>query len=617
MRAAKLGLRMPVSGGAVKRLPGFARASSSSSSVSSGKSMAEGERLVDAEVATLIKYHEETKHSFRNYARGPHGLDWANQPNPFRRYEGARVVKLEHLPEVPPQSGDLLWPVIFQDWVTPKPLDKSSLSQLLYDSLALSAWKVAGRSTWSLRVNPSSGNLHPTEGYVISDAIEGVSAVPFIAHYAPKEHALEIRAEIPVELWNRLSSGLPPGSLLFGFSSIFWRESWKYGERAFRYCNHDVGHAIGAVAIAAASLGWNTCMLDGYSGHELGSLFGLPHVRASIDRGPAKGVMRELEMEHADCIIAVFPSGEEISEQPYYHVSELMGDVRWMGQMNALSKEHVRWGIIYEAAQASEKRAVTDAALTRSVPLTDLMITSAEYEPLTIRQVVRKRRSAVSMDGMYGMLPDVFFQILAKTLPTGGEETQGAPRQLPFGVLPWNAEVHLVIFVHRVVGLASGIYVLVRNEAHAEVLKKAMTEEFVWEKPEKCPPSLPLYALQYGDVKELAQRLSCDQEIAGDGFFSLGMLARFEPALKDFGPSMYPRLFWETGLIGQVLYLEAHAFGVSATGIGCFFDDPVHQVLGLQGNSFQSLYHFTVGVPRVDKRIQQVQAYPGPVNANF
>lgn len=52
------------------------------------------------------------------------------------------------------------------------------------------------------------------------------------------------------------------------------------------------------------------------------------------------------------------------------------------------------------------------------------------------------------------------------------------------------------------------------------------------------------------------------------------MLARFEPALKDFGPSMYPRLFWETGLIGQVLYLEAHAFGVSATGIGCFFDDP-------------------------------------------
>jgi hypothetical protein len=33
-------------------------------------------------------------------------------------------------------------------------------------------------------------------------------------------------------------------------------------------------------------------------------------------------------------------------------------------------------------------------------------------------------------------------------------------------------------------------------------------------------------------------------------------------------------LFWETGVLGQLLYLEAHAVGISATGIGCYFDDP-------------------------------------------
>lgn len=115
------------------------------------------------------------------------------------------------------------------------------------------------------------------------------------------------------------------------------------------------------------------------------------------------------------------------------------------------------------------------------------------------------------MDGNFGMQMDVFFQILAKTLPTGGEESQGAPRQLPFGALPWNAEVHLAIFVHRVWGLQSGIYILVRNEAHSKDLAKALSEDFVWEKPPKCPPTLPLYALQYGDAKEMAQRLSCDQ----------------------------------------------------------------------------------------------------------
>lgn len=64
------------------------------------------------------------------------------------------------------------------------------------------------------------------------------------------------------------------------------------------------------------------------------------------------------------------------------------------------------------------------------------------------------------------------------------------------------------------------------------------------------------------------------QDIASEGCFSLGMLAHFEPTLHDNNVWMYPRLFWETGVLGQVLYLEAHAVGISATGIGCFFDDP-------------------------------------------
>ena len=38
---------------------------------------------------------------------------------------------------------------------------------ILRYSLGLSAWKQFRASRWSLRVNPSSGNLHPTEAYVV------------------------------------------------------------------------------------------------------------------------------------------------------------------------------------------------------------------------------------------------------------------------------------------------------------------------------------------------------------------------------------------------------------------------------------------------------------------
>lgn len=38
----------------------------------------------------------------------------------------------------------------------------------------------------------------------------------------------------------------------------------------------------------------------------------------------------------------------------------------------------------------------------------------------------------------------------------------------------------------------------------------------------------------------------------------------------------------------------------------------VHEVLGLKGTDYQSLYHFTVGGPVLDKRIMSLPAYPGP-----
>ena len=63
----------------------------------------------------------------------------------------------------------------------------------------------------------------------------------------------------------------------------------------------------------------------------------------------------------------------------------------------------------------------------------------------------------------------------------------------------------------------------------------------------------------------------------------------------------------------QVLYLEAEAAGVRATGIGCFFDDPVHDVFGFRDLAFQSLYHFTVGGPVDDPRLTTLPPYGAQV----
>jgi len=87
------------------------------------------------------------------------------------------------------------------------------------------------------------------------------------------------------------------------------------------------------------------------------------------------------------------------------------------------------------------------------------------------------------------------------------------------------------------------------------------------------------------------------------------MIAEFESSLRRYGPWYYRRLVRETGVIGQVLDLEAEAAAVRATGIGGFFDDPVHQVFGINGATFQSLYHFTTGGHVEDPRLTTLPPY--------
>ncbi len=87
----------------------------------------------------------------------------------------------------------------------------------------------------------------------------------------------------------------------------------------------------------------------------------------------------------------------------------------------------------------------------------------------------------------------------------------------------------------------------------------------------------------------------------------------WQPLASHFGCQGFligfSSIFWESGMIGQVLYLAAEAHGVRGTGIGCFFDDAVHEILGLADNQYQSLYHFTIGKPVEDPRLTTYPPY--------
>lgn len=526
-------------------------------------------------------YHQRTKHHLGAYARGPEGLDWDHQPDPFRRFDDCPRIALPlKARELNTTYEDLFIPHA----VPPKSLCRENIALLCELSMGLSAWKVYGSSRWSLRCNPSSGNLHPTEGYLLLPETRELDAGVY--HYLSHDHVLEQRCK----LGPTVPELLPAGSFLMGLSSIHWREVWKYGERAYRYCQLDTGHLIGGIRYAAACLGWNVTLQGNWDDDAIATVFGLHR----------KQDFAAAEQESPDVVLLI--ESLENDTVPTFDISTLTQACRngqWQGQANVLSAEHdFTWPIIDDVSQACFKPKKEDTDYTIAAPLkhTDIPgILQPDYlKTQKASEIIRQRRSAQVFDGTSPLPFSVFCRMLDALLPRNDTP--------PFDVGFPDSRVHLVFFVHRVEGLNPGLYCLPRSQSGEALLREEFNDQFQWQKLENVPDAIPLFLLVRARCGQAAHTLSCHQSIAADSAFSLAMIAEFEKPLEA-GDWVYRHLFWEAGLIGQSLYLEAEAAGVRGTGIGCYFDDKVHETLGITNTRLQDLYHFTVGTPQLDSRM--------------
>jgi SagB-type dehydrogenase family enzyme len=580
-------------------------------------------------------YHARTKHRYEAYAEGPGQLDWDAQPAPFRHYLGAPVLALAlaadafdrpyaDLPAAPPQ---------------PVAVDLRSLGALLELALGISAWKTLGPSRWALRCNPSSGNLHPVEAYVLCSGLLGLPSG--LHHYDPEQHALEGRAltETPcLDPTNATTSATTSAApwLAVALSSVMWREAWKYGERAFRYCQLDVGHAVAALSYAAALLGWELVPLP-ISPAALHPLLGLDR---PDDFPPTRYAYTEAEEPELLLMLRAPGLGASPNTQA---LAAWLAQAQWHGQPSRIDPAPgYRWPVISQVAAASRGESnwptpATVAPTMDAVQAGPAGVAPPSHQPATPAmalptwppllalpthsaalgsvQLIRQRRSGQRFDPQQHLSKPAFYRMLDAVLPR------------PHA--PWTAQasaprIHLMLFVLRVDGLPSGLYLLPRQPNATAALTQAIQPSdaalqhprAVAELDPDCPAHLGLIqlgCLPLPALQRLARALHCHQDIAATGAFALGMLGEFEADSTHNGPHngpSYRQLLREAGLIGQVLYLEAEAAGVRGTGIGCFFDDPVHQLCGLGDGRYQTLYHFTVGTPVLDARIETGPPYP-------
>jgi len=183
-------------------------------------------------------------------------------------------------------------------------------------------------------------------------------------------------------------------------------------------------------------------------------------------------------------------------------------------------------------------------------------------------KVVRMRRSALDFRGGDEWM----------TLPQLGAVLESAGKPL-FADFARQRFVQLFLYVHRVVGLTPGVYRYWPIHAELEVMK-------------------------LGDQRLAAASLSLGQELAGNACVAFSMIGDLESAARMYGDRGYRYVHFEAGAIGQRMYLASEAVGLRATGIGAFFDDEVHRYLGIAPELGQVVYHFAIGHPVHDPRLE-------------
>jgi SagB-type dehydrogenase family enzyme len=139
--------------------------------------------------------------------------------------------------------------------------------------------------------------------------------------------------------------------------------------------------------------------------------------------------------------------------------------------------------------------------------------------------------------------------------------------------------IQLYLFVHAVDGLQPGIYRF-------------------W------PEGGELELVRTGDQRVAAAGLSLGQDLAGNACVAFSMIGDLDRATRAYGDRGYRYVYFEAGAIGHHMYLAAEAVGLRATGIGAYYDDQVHRYLNISPEQGQAVYHFAIGYPVFDPRVE-------------
>ena len=495
-------------------------------------------------------YHDLTKHSYWSIRSSPHYLDWANKPSPFKIYP---TIEPMHLPRALVQTLAPALEVVAAlgaGFSGEKHPDLAKLASILYYSAGVTKHKTYPGGELYFRAAACAGALYPTEVYVVCGDIDGLAAGVY--HFNPGDFALRKLREGDLRGVLARASGSEPSvesaPVTLIFTSISWRSTWKYRDRAYRYHFWDNGMiAANTLAMAAAHelpaqvvMGFaeaDVNKLIGIDGQqELAlSLLALGHTGHALPGCPASDALPEINLEVVPLSISPvdYPSIREVHAASSLTTHD---DVReW------------RRGRIDSRAFALEGQ---EFALA---PNPDVGV--------PIEDVIQRRGSTR--------------RFARKAMPFADLSTiiDHATRGIPMDIQARGSATLTDIYaiVNRVEGLPPGAYFHRREDRAMELLKP-------------------------GDFSAKAAYLTLDQDLGGDACATFFFMAALEPVFEAYGNRGYRAAQMEAGTVGGKMYLASYALRRGATGL-TFYDDDVTEFFSPHAVGKSCILVVSVGIP--------------------
>jgi SagB-type dehydrogenase family enzyme len=501
------------------------------------------------------RYHEDTKHSVISIRTTPHFLDWPNQPLPFKLYRDLEPWSL-------PTERELL-PVPALDAIGAAPRERvektpavEDLARLLYFSAGITKVKTFPGGQILFRAAACTGALYHIELYVACRPLVGLEAGVY--HFGPSDFGLrrlrsgDWRAVLVAASGHEPAMKSAPAVLIL--TSTYWRNAWKYRERAYRHCFWDSGTLLANLLAEAAALDLPARVVLGFQDAVVNRLLDVDSERevtlALVALGRDTGRLPEAPgtMDALGYRTVPLSSSEvdypKIRQVHYASALETAEEVRdWRGR-----------------AANSEPSAACDLPKP-SGPIfllkdSESGLAGDPLEDVIVRRGSSRRfaREAISLAELSTILE---------------RSTRGIPADYlePFG----SYLNHLYLIVHAVDGLPAGAYYHDRDRHALEQLRE-------------------------GDFRREAGHLDLGQDLAADASVNVYSMCSLDRVLERFGNRGYRAAELEGGMVGGKIYLAAYAVGLGATGL-TFFDDEVTRFFSPHAEGMSVMFLVAVGRP--------------------